>query len=318
MDVDGAPSVKLAIGDDEREAEYQTGTGTTILVFEYEVQIGDKDTDGITVSENGLVLNDGSIADEADVEANLSIATATVNDQFVDAKAPEFESAETSEDGEIVTITITITEDVDVASQLRTLTTFAGVDVGVYLQVLVDVFADGHRMYATGAEMSGTDLTVTMDEAITQGQAVTVAYDNIFAKDQPGILVDVAGNAVEQFSSQIVTNNSSVADNDEAIWPVLSSHSLTVAEGLSDTYTVALDSQPDSDVTVSLTVVPGSHITADVSDLTFTTENWETAQTVTLTASSVDDEQNFWQEIIHTSETEGFVAGHVKVLVERQ
>ena len=191
----------------------------------------------------------------------------------------------------------------DVASQLRTLTTFAGVDVGVYLQVLVDVFADGHRMHATGAEMSGTDLTVTMDEAITQGQAVTVAYDNIFARDLPGILVDVAGNAVEQFSAQTVTNNSSVADNDEAIWPVLSSHSLTVAEGLSDTYTVALDSQPDSDVTVSLTVVPGSHITADVSDLTFTTENWETAQTVTLTASSVDDEQNFWQEIIHTSET---------------
>ena len=59
------------------------------------MQIGDKDTDGITVSENGLVLNDGSIAGEADVEANLSIAAATVNDQFVDAKAPEFESVET-------------------------------------------------------------------------------------------------------------------------------------------------------------------------------------------------------------------------------
>ena len=189
-------------------------------------------------------------------------------------------------------------------------TSSAGVELGIYLQMLVDILADDHRMHTSGAEISGTDLTLTLDTPISQGQSVTVTCDNFFTSHLPGLLTGKAGNALGHFTGQSVTNNSTAAANEDAIWPVLSEHSLTVAEGGTSTYTIAQDSQPEEDVTVSLTISPGGHLTADLTELTFTTENWETAQTVTLTEASDEDDRNAWQEIIHTSEAEGFVAGH--------
>ena len=91
---------------------------------------------------------------------------------------------------------------------------------------------------------------------------------------------------------------------------------LVIAKGDTDTYTVALDYHPDSDVTVSLEVSPSGHLTVSSSEFVFTPETWDTAQTVTLTAESYDGNQSYWQEIVHTSSTEGFVSGHVKVLIK--
>ena len=147
---------------------------------------------------------------------------------------------------------------------------------------------------------------------------MTVAYDNFFTEDLAGLLEDGAGAALERFSAQLVANNSTVADHNDAIWPALSSHSLTVEEGGTATYTVALDSQPAEGITIALTVNPEGHLTVDDTELTFTTENWNTPQTVTLTAGENDSCHNSWQEVVHTSTTDGLVSGHVKVLVEQQ
>ncbi len=314
VDVDGEPTVKLTIGDNEREADYESGSGTATLVFQYEVQGGDEDTDGITVNENGVFLNDGGIEDEDDTAANLTYSAIDGEEHKVDAVAPTFVSAVTSTDGK--TVTITFSEDVDISGSLRTLSSFAGVDASVYLQVLVDVFADDHRMHITNAEISNEELALTLDSAITQGHEVKVSYDNSFTAAMADLLVDDAGNGLGQFSAQSVTNNSTVADDSDSLWPVLSSHSLTVSEGGTSSYTVKLDSQPAADVMVSLTVSPGGSLTASASQLTFTTENWDTEQTVTLTASSDEDSHDSWQEITHTSDAAGFVTGHLKVLVE--
>ena len=77
-----------------------------------------------------------------------------------------------------------------------------------------------------------------------------------------------------------------------------------------------LGSQPEEDVAVLLSVFPTGHLTADQQELNFTADNWDTPQTITLSASWDDDDLNSWQEIIHTSEAEGFISGHLKVLVE--
>ena len=59
------------------------------------------------------------------------------------------------------------------------------------------------------------------------------------------------------------------------------------AGSLTDTYTAVLDSEPTEDVTVDLTLSTAD-ITIDLSTLTFTTTNWNTPQTVTVTG--VDDD----------------------------
>ena len=66
---------------------------------------------------------------------------------------------------------------------------------------------------------------------------------------------------------------------------------LRVPEGGSAAYTVVLDTQPSADVTITLTFAAGSDedITVEKTSLTFTTENWDMAQEVTVSAAVDDD-----------------------------
>ena len=118
---------------------------------------------------------------------------------------------------------------------------------------------------------------------------------------------------VAQEGSNAVGN---LRTNVDANWPVISAYSLTVAEGQTGTYTVALGAQPDQDVTISLSISPSTHLSADTETLTFTPVNWSTPQTVTLTAGTDADDINLWQEIVHTADIDGFIVGHLKVLTE--
>ena len=56
-----------------------------------------------------------------------------------------------------------------------------------------------------------------------------------------------------------------------------------------DSYTVVLDAQPTADVTVTVAVHSGTDVTPSPTTLTFTTSNWSTAQTVTVTAGNDAD-----------------------------
>ncbi|MCY4482332.1 MAG: hypothetical protein OXC12_05590, partial [Spirochaetaceae bacterium] len=68
---------------------------------------------------------------------------------------------------------------------------------------------------------------------------------------------------------------------------VLTPPSLTLDEGEAGTYTLALSSQPTDAVTAALTTSGG--VTAAPQSLSFTTTDWSTAQTVTVTAQDDDD-----------------------------
>lgn len=57
----GTPSVALTIGSAIRRALYASGSGSSSLVFEYKVQSGDNDADGIAVGE--LSFNEGTLQD---------------------------------------------------------------------------------------------------------------------------------------------------------------------------------------------------------------------------------------------------------------
>ena len=79
-----------------------------------------------------------------------------------------------------------------------------------------------------------------------------------------------------------------------------SDNSTEVTEGSeTDSYTVVLDSKPTSEVSINIST--GEETTTDSDTLTFTTSNWNTAQTVTVTA--VDDnevENNHSDTVTHT------------------
>ncbi len=82
----------------------------------------------------------------------------------------------------------------------------------------------------------------------------------------------------------------------------ISESSLTVTEeaATGDTYTVVLDTQPTQDVTVTPSAPDGSPVSISPAGLTFTSENWATAQTVTVTGTADDDLENTDVTISHS------------------
>ena len=70
----GTPTLGLAVGTETRQATYVRGTGSNRLVFEYTVQSGDTDGDGIAVAANGLAPGGSAIAGFYGVQAILDHA----------------------------------------------------------------------------------------------------------------------------------------------------------------------------------------------------------------------------------------------------
>ena len=77
--------------------------------------------------------------------------------------------------------------------------------------------------------------------------------------------------------------------------------SLTVGEGGSGTYTVVLDTQPSGEVTVTIVnPTDNADVTAEPAALTFTTANWNLAQTVTVSAAEDNDALEDTATVTHT------------------
>ncbi len=79
-----------------------------------------------------------------------------------------------------------------------------------------------------------------------------------------------------------------IIDNDIAAAVTVAPTELVVEEGASGAYTVALDAKPTGEVTITVSGMAGD-VTVDNSSLKFTVDNWDTEQTVTVSAGQDDD-----------------------------
>ena len=92
---------------------------------------------------------------------------------------------------------------------------------------------------------------------------------------------------------------------------------LTLTEGSQTgvAYTVVLDAEPAESVTLTMSAPDGAPITATPASVTFTTDNWATVQTITLTAGPDDDRDNETYYVVHRLGDEGTVPPAIKVRV---
>ena len=77
-------------------------------------------------------------------------------------------------------------------------------------------------------------------------------------------------------------------NDDDVAGVTLSKTSLDIGEGSSGDYTVVLTSEPTADVTIESRAPAGSDLTVNPSSLTFTSGNWESPQTVAVSAAHDD------------------------------
>ena len=143
-------------------------------------------------------------------------------------------------------------------------------------------------------------LTFTVDDwNVPQDVRVTAADDDDGIPDAKITI----GNAVsgggygsgDSFDVEVT-----IEENDTPA-VTLSTVSLVIADGKTDTYTVALDTQPSDDVTVVINdPTDNTDVTASPASLTFTPTDWKSGKTVTVTSVLDHDTDTETATITHT------------------
>lgn len=159
-------------------------------------------------------------------------------------------------------------------------------------------------------------LTFTPDNwDVPQTVTVTCKEDDDAVDDAGTITHVVDGPSFNSVPDQDVDVD--VFDND-ATGVTISPSSLPVDEGSTATYTVKLDSEPTGDVTVTVNPPSNTDVTTDPATLTFTPDNWDDTQAVTVTAQEDDDAVNDTATVTHTvsgADYESVTAGSVTAQV---
>ena len=145
---------------------------------------------------------------------------------------------------------------------------------------------EGTLTFAPG-ETEQTISIPIVDDAIREDP------DPVFGEDESFLVGLEFGDDYRLKNSGLVMVLILDNDGDRPVTPdppgvTVSPSALTVAEGTTVTYTVRLDSEPTGNVTLT----PSSDnpdVTFSPAILTFTTSNWNTAQTVTVTAAQDSD-----------------------------
>ena len=161
----------------------------------------------------------------------------------------------------------------------------------------------------TVAGASGTDVTLsrnrltftTTNWGIPQTVTVTAREDGD-AVDDTVTLTHTVSRGGGYDDVVLPDLEVTVADNDGGI--VASPAALTVAEGGTGSYGLTLTRRPTSDVTV--TVMEAAGVTADQATLTFTADNWDTAQPVTVTGSQDGNKNDETVTVRHAATGGGY------------
>ena len=185
-----------------------------------------------------------------------------------------------------------------------------------------------------GAQVQGPGGTVGTMATLTftttnwnQAQTVTVTgVDDDIDNTGNTRTVTIAHAASSSDSTYTIANAGEVSvtvTDDDTAGLVFSPDPVSVGEGATGSYTVALASEPSANVTVTITGQGGSTdltldtdsgMAGDQNTLTFTTSNWSAAQTVDLTAAQDVDSNNDSITLVHTPTGGGYGSAQNKNL----
>ena len=144
------------------------------------------------------------------------------------------------------------------------------------------------------------ELTFTGSDWET-AQTVTVSADqDEDARDDAATLSHSVASTDGDYNGITVPEVDVTATDDETAGVSITPRQLTIAEGGSDSYEVVLTSQPAHDVTVTITHSGDGDIGNDHQELTFTGSDWETPQTVTVSADQDDDARDDTATLSHS------------------
>ena len=238
-----------------------------------------------------IVWDDGS-------PGNAGLASYSI---IKDTKAPTFTSG-ASPGGELnagssPSITVAVSGTIRDANPIK--------------EALLTVMTQGMSDSSSNNICGGDDTT---DTSLPRSRARKYDLENdskTIEFDQAVTIARPPGGGMEELCFNLELTDS--AGNFSVNWGLgvtVSEDELEVAEGGDATYTIVLQSAPVGDVTVTLGF-SNTHVTTDDSTFVFTTIDWETEKTVTVSAAQDDDAVNEATTISHTASGGGY--GNVSV-----
>jgi len=194
VDVDtsgGTPRIALNIGGSTMFADYVSGSGTNRLSFDYTVQPGDTDNNGIRIRSDSLEANGGVLADAAGNAADLSHGSVANNPSFlVDTAAPTLFSSRPSDEATAVAVggnvVLTFSENVQTGSG----------------NIIISDGSDTRVINVTDSSqvnVSGNRVTINPASDLNADSTYNVKIDS-------GAVTDEAGNAYAGISNSATLN----------------------------------------------------------------------------------------------------------------
>ena len=187
-----------------------------------------------------------------------------------------------------------ITENGGVSTVTASLSHPSGADTTLTVRASPTAAAE-----AGGFTLSGTTLTIAAGETDSTGSVTITAVDN--AVHAPDKSVTVSATASNPQGVADLSDATLTIEEDDVRGVQISVSDLSLYEGESGAYTVGLTSQPTADVTVDigLAAQPQADVSPTPWRLTFTPENWNTRQTVTIEALDDADAGSGEVEVAH-------------------
>ena len=260
--------------------DWTTDDGTAIAGQDYEAATGTLTFSALATTQTIRVPIIDDNLDEA--AETFTVALRNSNVAIADGEAT---GVITDNDLPVVSVTTDLTGVVEGETVAFTLTRIG--DLTVPLRVPVRVTERGSFLadrVPTAAIFAANAATTTLlvatddderDEADGEVTATITSGPTLRVGDADSATVPVIDNDVTD-----VTVPAGVT-----VTPTV----LAVPEGGNANYRVVLDSGPTADVTVAVQVPEDAEVAVDATELTFTTEDWNQAQTVTVTAAQDDD-----------------------------
>ncbi len=305
----------VTVSDDDSRGVVLSKTGLTVTEGEaagssYTVKLATRPTGEVTVTVSGhagtdLTLDKTTLTFTADNWNTAQTVTVKADDD-ADAANDTATLTHTASGGDyalvsnILPVRVTDDDEAGVRIEPTALSVVAGRS-NEYTVVLateptgeVTVTVSGHAgtdLSVYGATLSSDMLTFTVDNWDT-AQTVTVSDTQNAATGKVTLAHAVAGADYGSVTAEpVVVSVVAVADQQPTLQVGVSSstQTLTIPEGGANSYALVLGSRPTGDVSVGVTLPAGTDLSLDKTTLTFTADNWDTAQTVAVTAAEDDD-----------------------------
>ena len=208
----GTPTLTLILGSANRSATYVSGSGSRPLVFQYTIQTGDNDSNGISIGTNALDLDNATIMDAAGNNATLTHSSVDNNSSYkVDAILPTIDSVEITNAttgmqnnflnaGDVVSVTATFSEVVNKTGTPQ-LTLAIGSD-------------NETATYASGTGSAPLVFQYTIQAGDNDTNGISIGADAIDLDNGPATISDPAGNNAILTHSSVDNNSSYMVDTE--------------------------------------------------------------------------------------------------------